>query len=95
MVDKPAAVAKAPFCQEVERIQHADTLAISKRNSLTLAKDSIAGIISGIIALAGGMSSRRLHDGERWRMREVGSSPRLRSLHFPPTPTARCGLSLP
>ena len=69
IVDKPAAVAKAPFCEEVERVQRMDTGAITKRNLLTLAKDSMAGIISDIVVLAGETSSGGLHDGGRWLKR--------------------------
>ena len=63
IVDKPAAVAKAPCCQRREQFQHVGIQVITKRNSLTLAKDSMAGIISDIIELAGRVSSRGLHDG--------------------------------
>ena len=52
MVDKPAAVAKAPFSRKVKRFQRVGIKAITKRNLLTLAKDSMAGIISDIIVLA-------------------------------------------
>ena len=65
MVDKPAAVAKAPFGRKVERFQRVDIKAITKCNLLTLAKDSMAGIISDIIVLAVGVHSRGLHDGGR------------------------------
>jgi len=65
IVDRPAAVAKAPLCQEVERFQRMHIKVTTKRNLLTFAKDSMAGIISDIVVLAGGMSSRRLHDGGR------------------------------
>ena len=62
MVDRPAAVAKAPFGQD-ERFQHVAIWPITKRNVLTLAKDCMAEIISEIMILAEGMSSRGLHDG--------------------------------
>ena len=41
------------------------TRVITKRNLLTLAKDSMAGIISDIIVLAVAMSGYGLHDGGR------------------------------
>lgn len=63
MVDKPAAVAKAPFHPKVEGFQRGEINVITKRSLLTLAKDSMAGIISDIIVLAVWMSSHRLHDG--------------------------------
>jgi hypothetical protein len=65
IVDKPAAVAKAPFGHKFERFQRVDIKVITKRNLLTLAKDSMAGIISDIIVLVVGMPSRGLHDGGR------------------------------
>jgi len=65
MVDRPAAVAKAPFGQKVERFQRVDIKAITKRNLLTLAKDSMAGTISDIIVLAVGVPGYGLHDGGR------------------------------
>lgn len=40
---------------------------ITKRNLLTLAKDSMAGIISDIIVLAAGTPSHRPNDGGRFR----------------------------
>ena len=54
MVDRPAAVAKAPFGWKVERFQRVHIKVTTKRNLLTLAKDSMAGIISDIVVLAGG-----------------------------------------
>jgi len=71
IVDKPAAVAKAPFCRRVEWFQRVDIWAVTERNLLTLAKDSMAGITSDIIVVGGGMSSRGLRDGGWWRMRSV------------------------
>ena len=65
MVDKPAAVAKAPFGQKVGRFQRVDIKVITKRSLLTLAKDSMAGIISDIIVLAVGVPSHGLQDGGR------------------------------
>jgi len=65
MVDKPAAVAKAPFGQKVGRFQRVDIKVITKHNLLTLAKDSMAGIISDIIVLAVGVLGHGLHDGGR------------------------------
>ena len=70
IVDKPAAVAKAPLSRQ-QQFQHAGIQIITERNLLTLAKDSIAGIISGIIVLGGGVSSRGLHDGGRCGRREL------------------------
>lgn len=90
IVDKPAAVAKAPFSQKEERFQRVDIRAVTKRNLLTLAKVSIAGIISDIIVLAGGISSRGLHDGGRWWTREIKSSFAASSIFlFPSTSTTR------
>ena len=87
IVDKPAAVAKAPFSQKEERFQRVDIRAVTKRNLLTLAKVSIAGIISDIIVLAGGISSRGLHDGGRWWTREIKSLlQHPRSSYSPPHP---------
>ena len=65
MVDKPAAVAKAPFGQKMGKFQRVDIRVTAERNLLTLAKDSMAGIISDIIVLAVAMSSHELHDGGR------------------------------
>ena len=67
MVDKPAAVAKAPFgvgkrCGSVTGCQNT-----TKRDLLTLAKDSMAGIISGIVVLARETPSRGQLDGGRSR----------------------------
>lgn len=45
------------------QFQRVDTRVITKRNLLTLAKDSMAGIISDIIVLAVAMSSHEPHDG--------------------------------
>ena len=67
IVDNPAAVAKAPFCNEAERFQRVVTWAIIKRNLLTLAKDSMAGIMSDIVTQVGEASSGGPHDGRRWR----------------------------
>ena len=71
IVDKPAAVAKAPFGEEARRVQRVVTSAITKRNLLTLAKDSMAGIISDIVIQFGETSSGKPHDGGRWRTRVV------------------------
>ena len=90
IVDKPAAVAKAPFGPKVEWFQRVEIRATTKRNLLTLAKDSMAGTISDIIVLAVGMSNHGLHDSGRLRVRQSGSSLHLRSRHspsrLPPTP---------
>ena len=82
IVDKPAAVAKAPFCKEAERFQRVGTRVVTKRNLLTLAKDSMAGIISDIVVLVGETSGGWLHDGGRWLTRVNWSSIRLRSLRL-------------
>jgi len=66
MVDNPAAVAKAPFGRKAEWFQRVDIGAITKRNLLTLAKDSIAGIISDIIVLVVEVPSHGLQDGGRY-----------------------------
>lgn len=71
IVDKPAAVAKAPFCRRVEWFQRVDIWAVTERNLLTLAKDSMAGITSDIIVVGGGDVQSRTARWWRWRMRSV------------------------
>lgn len=63
MVDKPAAVAKAPFCKGIHWFQRLNLRATTKWDLLTLAKDSMVGIMSDI-ELAG-TTGRELHGGGR------------------------------
>ena len=61
---------KAPFGEEARRFQRVVTTAITKRNLLTLAKDSMAGIMSDIVIQFGEKDGRAQTsgvDGDRQR----------------------------